>query len=176
MTNAETFNLVVAMGAAIATGLSALAAFRSARSALIAQRALSEDQIRSGRRDVTHLVSACSYEFRRIQFLAHTLNVIDRANAIFAGGLGGSRHKVAEDRVAKRLSKAQELFQSIRQLAENPITLGRLVQEDIDRLSIDLTIRLADLRGIAEELDRDSASREAQLLQQRERALLGVPR
>lgn len=176
MTNAEASNLVVALGAAIATGLSALAAFRSARSAQIAQRALSEDQIRSGRRDVAHLVSACSYEFRRIQFLAHTLNIIDRANAILAGGLGGSRHKVAEDGVAKRLSKAEDLFQSVRQFAENPIALGSLVQEDIDRLCIDLTIRLADLRGIAEELDRDSASREAQLLQQRERAIVGSPR
>lgn len=165
MTSAESLNFVVAIGAAIATGLAALAAFRSASSAEAAQRALEEIQLRSGRRDVAHLVSACSYEHRRIRFLAHTLNVIDSANAVFTGGFGGSRQKLIQDCVATRLARAEELFRSASTFADDPVALGRLVQEDIDRLQLELTVRLSDLRGIAEEFVRDSTSREAQMLQ-----------
>ena len=173
MTDAESLNFIVAVGAAIATALATLAAFRSARSAELAQRALHEDQLRSGRRDVAHLVSNCSYEYSRIRFLAHTLNVIDRANAIFTGNLGGSRHKLAEEGVAKRLTKAENLFRSAATFTDNPVEISKLVQEDIDRLLVELTIRLAELRAIAEELDRDSTSREAQMLQHRESAIMG---
>lgn len=172
MTNAESLNFIAAIGAAVATALAALAAFRSARSAESAQRALVEEQLRSGRRDVASLVSACSYEYSRIKFLAHTLNVIDRANAIFAGGVGGSRQKLAGDGVTTRLANAESLFKSASGFRDNPIAIGKLVQEDIDRLQVDLTISLADLRAIAEELHRDSSSREAQMLQHRERAIM----
>lgn len=171
MTNAESLNFIVAIGAAIATALAALAAFRSARSAEQAQTALLDEQLRSGRRDVAVLASSCSYEVRRIRFLAHTLNVIDRANATLAGGFGGSRHKLAEDGVSRRVSTAEELFQMIAPLTDDPIQIGKLVQEDIDRLRVALTVRLAELRAIAEELDRDSSSREAQMLQLRERQI-----
>ena len=173
MTSAESLNFIVAIGAAIATGLSALAAFRSAQSAEAARRALEEDLIRSGKREVAHLVSACSYEHRRLWFLAQTLSVIDQANAIFAGGLGGSRHKLSENGVATRLARADELFKAALTFRDNPVAIGQLVQQDIERLQVDLTIRLSDLRAIAEEFARDSASREAQMLQHRERAISG---
>jgi len=173
MTNAESFNLIVAIGAAIATALAALAAFRSARSADLAQQALIDEQLRNGKREVATLVAGCSYEFSRVRFLAHTLNVIDRASAIFSGGFGGSRQKLLEDGVSKRVSKAEEIFKAVSPFGDNPVAISQLVQEDIDRLQVTLTIHLADLRAIAEELDRDSSSREAQLLQQRERTMVG---
>lgn len=173
MTNAESLNFMVVIAAAIVTILAALAAFRSARSADLALQALIEEQLRTGRRDVATLVSACSYEFNRIRFLAHTLNVIDRANAMFAGGFGGSRHKLAEDGVLKRVSTAKEIFQAVSPFRDNPNVINELVQWDIDRLQVTLTIRLSDLRVISDELDRDSSSREAQLLQHRERAIMG---
>ncbi len=173
MTSAESLNFIVAIGAAIATGLSTLAAFWSAQSAKAALRALEEDQIRSGKRDVAHLVSACSYEHSRLRFLANTVNVMDRANAIFAGGLGGSRQKLSEDSVTTRLARADELFKSALTFRDNPVAIGQLVQEDIERLQVDLTIRLSDLRAITEEFARDSASRESQMLQHRECAMSG---
>lgn len=168
MSNAEAFNLIVAIGAAIATALATLAAFRSARSANIAQQALVDEQLRNSRRDVATLIAGCSYEFTRIRFLAHTLSVIDRQSAIFAGGLGGSRQKLAIDGVSKRVSAAEDIFKAISPFSNDPIAISKLIQEDIDRLQVSLTIYLANLRTIAEELDRDSCSREAQLLQQRE--------
>lgn len=168
MSNAESLNLIVAMGAAIATALASLAAFRSARSANLAQQALVDEQLRNGKRDVATLIAGCSYEFSRIRFLAHNLSVIDRASAIFAGSLGGSRHKLATDGVSKRVAAAEEIFKAISPFSNNPMAISKLLQEDIDRLQVSLTIYLADLRTIAEELDRDSSSREAQLLQQRE--------
>lgn len=173
MSTAESFNLIVAIGAATATALATLAAFRSARSADLAQRALIDEQLRNGKRDVATLVAGCSYEFSRIRFLAHTLNVIDRASANFSGSFGGSRQKLLTDGVSKRVSKAEEIFKAVSPFADNPIAIGQLLQEDIDRLRVTLTIHLADLRAIAEELDRDSSSREAQLLQQREQAIMG---
>lgn len=176
MTNAESLNFIVAIGAAIATALAALAAFRSARSAELAQQALIDEQLRSGRREVATLVAACSYELSRIRFLAHTLNIIDRASAILSGGLGGSRRKVAEDGVSKSVSEAEDSFRAAAPFSDNPTAIGQLAQEDIDRLQVSLTIHLADLRAIAGKLDRDSSSREAQLLQQRERAIMGGTR
>jgi len=173
MTSAESLNLIIATGAAIATALSALAAFRSAKSAEAARCALEVDQLRYGRRDVANLVSSCSYEYSRVQFLAHTLNAIDRANAIFAGGLGGSRQKLVADGVATRLANAEELFQSALAFKDNPVAISQLVAEDIERLQVELAIRLSSLRSIAEEFARDSASREAQMLQYRERAIAG---
>lgn len=173
MTNAEAVNLIVAIGAALATGLSAMAAFRSAKSAEFAQRTLDEGQLRSDRRDVAQLVADCAFEFRRIHFLAHTLRVIDRTNAIFTGGLGGDRHKVAEDSTSARVAKAETFFGGVSTFVSNPAALGSLSREDVDRLRNDLSLRLAELRAIAEELSRDSASREAQLLQLREKAVMG---
>lgn len=171
MSNAESLNLIVAIGAAIATALATLAAFRSARSANLAQQALVDEQLRNGKRDVATLIAGCSYEFSRIRFLAHTLSVIDRASAIYAGSLGGSRNKLAIDGVSRRVLAAEEIFKAISPFSNNPMAISKLLQEDIDRLQVSLTIYLADLRAIAEELDRDSSSREAQLLQQREIAM-----
>lgn len=173
MTSAESLNLIIAIGAAIATALSALAAFRSATSAEAARKSLEEDQLRHGRHEVAHLVSSCSYEHSRVRFLAHTLNVIDRANANFAGGHGGSRQKLVADGVASRLEKAEELFQATASFRDNPVAIGQLVIEDIERLQVELPISLSGLRAIAEELARDSTSREAQMLQHREQAISG---
>lgn len=173
MTSAESLSLIVAIAALIVAGLSALASSRSAQSAEAARRALAEDQIRSGKREVAHLVSACSYEYKRLRFLAQTLSVINLANAIFAGGLGGSRHKLSEDGVATRLARADELLKSVLNFIDNPVAISQLVQQDIDRLQIDLTIRLSDLRVIAEEFARDNASCEAQMLQHQVGAISG---
>lgn len=175
MSDTNQMDLIVAIGSAIATGLATLAAFRSAKSAESAQTALFEDQLRSGRREVANLISACAYELRRIRFLAHTLNVVNRANAVFAGGFAGSRHKLMENGVAKRLASAEDLYLTVANFHDNPVSIGKLVQEDIDRLHIDLTVRLAELRAITAELDRESASREAQLLQNSERAKTSGP-
>ena len=173
MTNAESLNLITAIGAAVATALAGLAAFRSARSADLAQKALIAEQLRAGRREVATLASACSYEFRRIHFLAHTLNVIDQANATFTGGFEGSHHLLVKNGVSNRVSKAEELFKSASPFCDNPIVISKLVQEDIDRLQITMTIDLAALRAVSDELDRDSSSRETQMLQYREQAITG---
>lgn len=171
MTNAELFNLIVAAGAALATCLATFAAFKSASSADAAQRALLDDQIRSGRRDVATLVSSCSFEYSRIQFLARTISVLDREIAHFTGNQGGSRHNAAENGLARRVAAAEEHFHAAAELKENPVTIGNLEREEIDRLHVDLTIQLAELRAIAEELVRESSSREAQVLQHREQAI-----
>lgn len=175
MSNAEATNIIIAIGAAIAAALSALAAFRSARSANFALRALEEEHLRSGRREVAQLVSSCSFEFRRIKFLAHTLHIIDQANAVFSGGLGGSRHNLLKVGAATRLNRAEELIKTANTFIDAPSSLQSLIREDIDRLHIELTMRLSDLRGIADEFDRDSTSHEAQMLQHRERAIAGGP-
>ena len=92
---------------------------------------------------------------------------------MFTGGVGGSRHKLAEEGVSKRVSTAEEVFQAASPFRDNPTAIGELTQGDVDRLQVELTIRLGDLRVIADELGRDSASREAQMMQHRERAIIG---
>ena len=174
MSNAEAVNIIVAIGAVIAATLSALAAFRSARSADFALRSLEEEHLRTGRRDVAQLASSCSFEFRRIKFLAHTLHIIDQANAVFSGGFGGSRHDLLKVGAATRLERAEEFIKTAKAFIDAPNSLQSLVQEDMDRLHVELTMRLSDLRGIADEFDRDSTSREAQMLQHRERAIGAV--
>lgn len=173
MTNTELYNLIVAAGAALATCLATFAAFKSASSADAAQRALLDDQIRSGRRDVATLVSSCSFEYSRIQFLARTITVLDRGIAHFTGNQGSSRHNTVENGIARRLAAAAGHFQAAAELKENPAAIGSLGREEIDSLQIDLTIQLAELRAIAEELVRESSSREAQVLQHREQSISG---
>ncbi len=171
MTNADAISLIVAISSAIATGLATLAAFRSARSAESAQQALFEEQLRSGRRDIANLVSDCLFEMNRIRFLARTVRVINQSRAVFTGTTGGSRQKVLEQEVDKRVASAEEEFKVASAFSEEPTGIYRLQREDIDRLQVALTVRLAHLRTIADELDRESLSHEAQLLQHRERAI-----
>lgn len=171
MTNAEWLNLVVACGATVATGLATLAAFKSASSASAAQEALLEDQLRSGRREVAALVSSCAFEFSRVQFLARTIGVLDRSIAVFTGNHGGSRQSATRNAVAERVAAAEGHFHTAAELKGNPVSIGNLEREEIDRLQLDLTIQLGDLRAIAEELARDSSAREAQVLQHREQAI-----
>lgn len=173
MTNAEWFNIVIAGGAAIATGLATLAAFKSASSASVAQKALLEDQLRTGRRDVATLVSNCAFEYSRIQFLARTIGVLDRSIAIFTGNHGGSRQSATENAVARRVAAAEEYFRTAAELKGSPATIGNLARERVDPLQVDLTIQLAELRTIAEELARESSAREAQVLQHREQTISG---
>lgn len=171
MTNAESLNLIVAVGAAVASILATRASFRSARSAETAQSALIEEHLRAGRREIAHLVAACSYEHGRIQSIAGALSIIDRSNAMFAGGLGGSRHKLAEDSASSRVARADELFSATTSFRDNPTAIDGLIREDIDRLYLDLTMRAAQLRALSNELERMRASHEAEMLQFRERAM-----
>ena len=93
---------------------------------------------------------------------------------MFSGGFGGSRHDLLKVGAATRLERAEEFIKTAKAFIDAPNSLQSLVQEDMDRLHVELTMRLSDLRGIADEFDRDSTSREAQMLQHRERAIGAV--
>ena len=167
MTNADTLTLLIAGGAGVATALATLAAFRSARSAEAAQAALIDAGHREVRRQVADLVAEVEREHRRSKFLAHTLQVIDDANAVLSGSHGGSRSKLLEKGTEDRLQEAEGLAKASKEMLEQPHAIENLTMEDAERIRLARTVDLARLRSINDEFTRDSQSREAQLLQNR---------
>jgi DNA repair exonuclease SbcCD ATPase subunit len=159
MSNAETLTLLIAGASCVATALATLAALRSARSAEAAQAALIEAAQREVRRQVAELVAEIEREHRRAKFLAHTLQVIDRANAVMSGTFGGSRGKLLEKGIENRLQEAEALAKAGKELLERPHTISTLTVEDAERIRLDRTVDLARLRSINDELARDSESR-----------------
>ena len=176
MTTADTLAILVAVISCIATALATLAAFRSAKSAASAQAALLASEEREVLRQVASLASDIERETRRAKFLAHAMNVIGRANAIFNGGLGGSRQKLAEKGIEDRLNEVELLGAAAIQLLAQQETISKLRIEDAHRIRLQRTVELARLRAINDELELDRACREAQLLQHREVALQRPPR
>lgn len=172
MSDLNSLSQLATIGSGIATVLAMGAAFQSAASAKLAQQDLQELQLRVGRRDVATLVTDCVSELRRIHYLAHTLRIISTANASFTGNVNSSRQKLMTEGVSSRVVEAENLCKAVAPFTGNPRIIANLVQVDIDRLQLDFVARLATLRVITEELARDSASQEAQLLQFRENAML----
>jgi hypothetical protein len=173
MTTAEILNVLIAIVSAAATAVAILAAFRSARSAEAAQAALIEAQMSAGRRDVAQLVSSCSAEYRRIQFLARTLRVITMSLSVFNGAVGGSRQANMEAEAEKLLDETETNFKYAATFSDDPTAVSKLVPEDINRIQIELIMRLENLRGIGNVIERESTSREAQMLQHRAQAISG---
>lgn len=171
MSSAETLTLLIAGAACVATALATLAAFRSARSAEAAQAALIDADQREVRRQVAELVAEIEREHRRTQFLAHTLQVIDRTNAMLSGSYGGSRGKLLEKGIQDRLLEAEAFSKASTEMLKQPHTIAMLTREDAERIRLDRIVDLARLRSINDEFTRDSESREALLLQNREASL-----
>lgn len=176
MTTAENLNIIVAGISAIATALAVFAAFRSAKSAEEAQRALIDSQLSAGRREVAQLVTGCAAEYRRVKFQALTLKVLNRDLAFYSGAIGGSAHARTEASVAKMLEAAEVSFRPAAAFSGDPAAVSRLVPEDVDRLCVDLTMRLGELQSIGDELTRESRSREDQVLQHRAQGLAAHPK
>jgi hypothetical protein len=174
MTNAESLNLIFAIASVIATGVSAYAACRSARSAHTASKTLNEERIRFGKQAVADLVASCATTYMRIKYLANKISIVNRENAIFNGQYGGSRQNLVENDVTKCLEMAEESFKSASNFRDNPLAIGRLIQEDIERLQINLTLCASELRTVEEKLVRDFASDQALMLQNRERVLSNI--
>lgn len=167
MSYAEILNATVAVGSLVVAALAALAAFRSAGSAAASNKALIDEQLQAGRRDVAQLVAGCYAAHRDVQFLARTLRILDRSLAFYNNAHGGSRQELNEAAIVKQLAAADISFKAASTFAGDPVALGRLAPEDFDRLRIDLTLRLAELQSIANELSRESGAWEAQVLQHR---------
>jgi hypothetical protein len=171
MTNAESLNLIFAITSVIATCVSAYAACRSAGSAETASKALNEERIRFGRQAVADLVASCSTIYMRIEYLANKIIIINRENATFAGQYGSSRQNLVENDVSTCLVRAGKSFKSVSNFRDNPLAIGRLIQEDVERLQINLILCVSELRAMEEKLVRDFTSGQALMLQSRERVL-----
>lgn len=118
-------------------------------------------------------MSSCATEYRRIQFQARTLRILDRTLAIFNGALGGTPQTKMEAGVVKLLDTAEGSFKTAAAFSDNPVAVGKLISEDVDRLRVELTMQLGVLQSVGNELTRESESREAQVLQHRAQSLSG---
>lgn len=171
MTSVELTNVVIAALGVLTTGLATLAAFKSAQSAKAAQDALIQEQARAARHEVSTLAAGCSFEYKRVLYLGNVIDVIDRHTAVMVGAVGGSRHQMVRDGLAKRMAEAKKLIEPAARCIDDPNSIALLSVSDTDVLRFNLTQSLSALRAIADEIDRDSRSREAQLMQLRDDAM-----
>ena len=171
MTNPETVAALISFASAVAGAIASFAAFRSARSAALAQDALLDFEERGRRREAASLVAQIYLEHERTVFAGKTLRTLYRGNASVSGGYTELRHQRLQETLDGELASAKELANVITPFSGQSCSLSDTPREDLDRIIINLTLTLAKLRGLLERLIRESQSQEAQLLQSREASL-----
>lgn len=134
--------------------VSAVASSRSAKSAKEAQQALIAQHLSNTRSDVARLVSACTLEHRRVQNLSAAVTKLHDSLAIWSGGYGDSRWKVALEEVQKAKSEAEAAYAPVCIYADSPTKIGQLIEQDAERYQVAFAIALANIQSVTMELNR----------------------
>ena len=176
MTDAEALAATIAGASGVIAALSALAAFRSAASAKIAQEAAIDIERRARQRECAKLASELSRECDRAAFYGAAVKRLYRLTFILTDSLQNSRYKALCDYVDRRVQSAKDLVSESAEIFETPEGIASLPREDLDRITISLILALDKARNIVEQLTTEVASQEAQAAQLRELQLNNLPR
>lgn len=167
-----TSELLLAVIGGLMGVFSAAAALRSAGAAESANKHLREQQLLSARTAVAQLVATAGYEFERNSALAERMRQAIKQEAIFVGGMGGSVHRKLEKNVNDQMEKSLCAFKEAeRFIGVDSSLLSKLALADVENAHFVLPSVISRLRTIGDELQRDSDSSAARLLQHHERAI-----
>lgn len=162
MSTPELVSALAAVVSAIAGGFAVVAAFRSADSARKAQLSADEAERRAVLRQVALTGKDIELEAKRCVDAAALAGRSHKDLAIFAGGLGGSRHQLVKDALAEKAKRAEAIEGEGKLFGTWPSTLESAPLSEIDRVLTKLLALLSEAKGMRDDLERDRADVERQ--------------
>ncbi len=147
---------VIAGGALIASIISAKSAARSAGASEASSQAALKNLQRTALRDLVIAVHRSTAEVARIKDLIGELHSHHRSLANLSGNFGGSRHKLAEETLNKKLAESETLGQAASRLAQEIHSLKAASVEDLTEKLGDVDSALAKLTPLREGLERET--------------------
>lgn len=146
---------VIATAALVASVISARSAARSAAASEASAKAAIRNLQRTALRDLVIAVHRSSAETARIRDLVHELHSHHGALANHSGSFGGSRHKLADDTLAKKLEESERLAEPAIRLGADIHALRSASIEDLTEKLSDVDASVTKLVPMREGLERE---------------------
>ena len=175
MSKPELVSAVAAVVSAIGGAFAAVAAFRADDSARKAQSSADETERRAVLRQVVLTGKDIELEANRCVDAAALAGRSHKVLAIFAGGLGGSRHQLVKDALAEKTKRAEAIEGEGKLFGTWPSTLESAPLGEIDRVLTKLLALLSEARGMRDDLERGRADVERQCDAYRNKVIGGGP-
>jgi hypothetical protein len=175
MSTPELVSAIAAVVSAVGGGFATVAAFRSADSARKAQQSADEAERRAVLRQVVLTGKEIELESRRCVDTAERARRSYRDLAIFGGGLGGSRHQLAQDALTEKAKRAEAIESEGRLFGTWPSTLETAPFSEIDRVLTKLLALHSEAKAMRDDIERGRADVERQCDAYRNKVIGGGP-
>lgn len=162
---------VAAAISAVGGAFAAVAAFRSATSARDAQKSADEAQRRMALRDLAVVAGDALVEATQCEVRAESAVRSHKDLAIFNNTLGGSRQKLAEDSLQKKIARAQAVANDAKLFIGGAAGFAIASLDEIDRVHTRLRGSLSEVRALREDIEHEQAAVDAKSAEHRESML-----
>ncbi|MFC7421334.1 hypothetical protein ACFQNF_15830 [Iodobacter arcticus] len=162
MTNIELFSVTATGLSLFLSIIATIAAYRSAKSALISQQTALDSEHRLALRQICITASSIIIEAKHFTARSNELHRAYRTLAVLQGQYDGSRQKLFEDEInvktnrTRHLSNHAELFSTISD------HLNSAPPEELDRIQIQLSSALNEIAAIREALEQELTAIQSQ--------------
>ncbi|MFI3120718.1 MAG: hypothetical protein QX203_12155 [Methylococcaceae bacterium] len=174
MGSPEIVSAAAAVVSAVGGAFAALAAFRSADSARVTQRAAEAAEHRVALRQIGTTATEVFIEKERITSRGTNLKMAYQTLFAFAGQLGGSRKNFYESAVDEKVQHASKLGEYAKLFTTAAEKLDGTPPEETDRVQVRLSNSLTEIRALREDLERELSGVEGQSATYRENAIKGT--
>lgn len=174
--SAEVTSAIAAVISAIGTVFATWAAFRSAGSAQLAQKAAAEAERRSDLRQLCITAGEVLVEFRRVESRAVDAKQAYTTLFTFSGNSSGSRRNIYISAIEEKSKTATQLQNHAQLFISPPKNLGTAPLDEIDRIQTKLSNSLTEMRALRQDLEREHASVESQNAVYQEKVIHSLPR
>lgn len=169
----EIVSAAAAVVSAVGGAFAALAAFRSAESARVAQQAAAAVEHRAALRQIGTTATEVLIEVERIASRGNDLKIAYQTLFTFAGRSGGSR-KNLDSAVDEKLKHASELGDYAKLFTTAAEKLDGTPPEETDRIQVRLSNTLTEIRALREDLEHELSGVEGQSVTYRDKAIKGA--
>ena len=170
----EIVSAAAAVVSAVGGAFAAMAAFRSAESARVAQQAAATAEHRAALRQIGITATEVLIEAERITSRSNDLKLAYRTLFVFAGASGGSRQNLYDSAVDEKLKHASELSDYAKLFVAAYGKLDNAPPEETDRVQVRLSNTLTEIRALREDLERELSGVEGQSATYRDKAIKGA--
>lgn len=158
----ELVSAAAAVVSAIGGTLATLAAFRSAETARVTQKAAAAAEHRAALRQIGTTATEILIELKRITTRGNDLKSGYRVLFTTAGQVGSSRKNLYDASVDEKLMLASQLADYAKLFTAANTKLDSTPPEETDRVHVRLSNILTEVRALREDLERELSSVEAQ--------------
>lgn len=170
MGTSEAVSAIAAVVSAVCGAFAALAAFRSAGSARVAQQTSTAAEQRAALRQIGTTATEVLIEAKRVASLGNDLKIAYRILFTLAGQFGGSRQNLYDLAVDEKLKSASELGGYAKLFTTAAEKLKGTPPGETDRVQVRLSNSLTEIRALREDLEHELAGVEEQSATYRDKA------